>query len=109
MVHGVVKFENPPPLPSGQRIRLSVQDTSRVGADAVQITQKNVRIPEGFDASKDDLPFEIDVPGDTQNYTISAHLARHSGDDIRLGDMITMGAIPLSGAGRLEVTLKEVT
>ncbi|GIT88437.1 MULTISPECIES: hypothetical protein [Roseobacter] len=108
MIRGVVKFENPGALPSGQNIRLTVQDTSRVGADAIRITETQVSIPEGFDATTDALPFEIDVAGNIENYTVSAHLARHSGDDIRLGDMITTGAIPLSGAGDVEVMLKQV-
>lgn len=108
MVRGVVKFEDPGDIHSGQTIRLTVQDTSRVGADAIQITQTQLRIPEGFDATKDALSFEIDVTGKMENLTISAHLARHSGQDIRLGDMITTGAIPLSGGGNLEVVLRQV-
>ncbi|ABG30945.1 hypothetical protein CEP88_16470 [Roseobacter denitrificans] len=108
MIRGFVKFEDPGALPRGQNVTLTVQDTSRVGADAIKITQKQLRIPEGFDATNDTLPFEIDVSGNIEDYTIRAHLARHSGDDIRLGDMITTGAIPLSGAGHLEVLLKQV-
>lgn len=108
MIRGVVKFENRGALPSGQTIRLTVQDTSRVGADAIRIAETQLTIPEGFDAATDALPFEINVEGNIENYTISAHLARHTGHDIRLGDMITTGAIPLSDAGDLEVLLRQV-
>lgn len=108
MIRGVVKFKNPGAVPTGQSIKLTVQDTSRVGADAIRITQTELTIPEDFDADKDALPFEIDIAGQLENYTISGHLARHHGQDIRLGDLITMGAIPVSDDSELEVMLRLV-
>lgn len=110
MVRGVLKFDKPEAVRGGQRIRVSVQDTARVGAEAVDVAQVTVSIPEGFDPEQEDLPFEIDFDDPREGLTIRAHMARHEGTDIRQGDMITMAAIPVAADTEEEVavTLRRV-
>jgi hypothetical protein len=108
MVRGVLKFEDPGPVLSGQRIRIMVQDTSRADASSVAVAQTEVTIPEDFDAEKDALPFEIEVQEKTDGLTIRAHMPRHDDTDVRLGDMITMASIPVKKEEEVDVTLKRV-
>ncbi|MEH6405576.1 MAG: hypothetical protein V7750_19550 [Sneathiella sp.] len=108
MVRGVLTFENPGAVPSGQRIRIMVQDASRADASSIAIAQTEVTIPEGFDAEKDALPFEIDVQEKTEGLSIQAHMPRHDDTDVRLGDMITTASIPVKDDDEIDVTLRRV-
>lgn len=94
-VRGVMTFDKAGSVPSGQTIRLRILDTSRVDADAVVVAEERVTVPEGFDAEKDGLPFEVQVGAPRPGMTVQAHLAHHDGDDFRKGDMITTTAIPV--------------
>lgn len=109
MVRGNITFETPQNVTSGTRILLSILDTSRVGADSITIAETVLTIPEGFNASRDALPFEINTAVDTDAFTIRAHLVKHDGTDVRLGDMITMGAIPVLNDAPTLVVLHPVT
>ncbi|MBV1886898.1 MAG: hypothetical protein KUG61_07435 [Parvibaculaceae bacterium] len=108
MVRGMLIFEDPEAVPSGQRIRIMVRDTSRADASSVDIAQTEVVIPEGFDAEKDTLPFEIEVNEKTLGLSIQAHMPRHDDTDVRLGDMITTASIPVKEDDEVDVTLRRV-
>lgn len=108
MVRGVLTFEDPGAVPSGQRIRIMVQDTSRADASSFTIAQTEVTIPEGFDAEKDALPFEIELQEKTEGLSIRAHMPRHDDTDVRLGDMITTTSIPVKNEDEVDVTLRRV-
>jgi len=108
MVRGVLTFENPGEVPSGQRIQIMVQDTSRADASSVTIAQTEVTIPEGFDVEKDALPFEIELQEKTEGLSIRAHMPRHDNTDIRLGDMITTTSIPVKKENEVNVRLRRV-
>lgn len=104
-MRGVLKFENAGQLETGRSVRLRILDTSRVGADSFMISEHFVAIPEGFDAQRDRLSFEIASPEKTAGLTLHAHLASHDGTDVRSGDMITTSAIPVSGDNNKEITV----
>ena len=108
MIHGHLKFEKPDPVQAGRRVTIIVEDTSRVDAEAVRVAQIITTLPETFDFEHDVLPFKIDVIDDTDTLTIRAHMPCHSDTDIRLGDMITMEAIPVRRDADIAVTLHRV-
>ena len=105
MIRGHLKFEKPYPVQAGRHVTIVVEDTSRLDAEAVRVAQIVATLPETFDFERDVLPFKIDVTDDTDILTIRAHMPCHSGSDIRLGDMITMVAIPVRQDADIAVTL----
>lgn len=108
MMRGYLKFEKPGSIQTGQSITIIVEDTSRLDSEAVWVAQTVATLPETFDFEHDVLPFKIDILDDTNTLTIRAHMACHSGTDIRLGDMITMEAIPIYQNIDIDVTLHRV-
>ena len=108
MISGVLKFDNPGAVPSGQRIVIYLQDTSRVGASSVNMAQTTVTIPEDFDVAADDLPFDFNVMPDGDGLTLRAHMPMHEGDDVRSGDMVTTASTPASGDHPVNLTLRRV-
>lgn len=108
MISGVLKFENPGSIPSGQRIVIYLRDTSRAGASSVDRARTTVTIPEDFDASADDLPFDLAFDGSAEGLTLRAHMPMHDGDDVRQGDMVTTVSTPATGANPVSLTLRRV-
>ncbi|MEM6889551.1 MAG: hypothetical protein AAF636_15620 [Pseudomonadota bacterium] len=108
MVRGRLKFDSPESVAAGQRIRISVEDTSRAGASAETLVQKEVTIPENFDTGLDNLPFEIDLDENRDGLTLRAHMPRHDGEDIRSGDMITTASVPVRPDDDVDVTLRRI-
>lgn len=108
MLRGVLTFEAPGAVASGQRIRIMIENTARADASAITIAQTEVTIPEGFDAEKDALPFEIELHDKTEGLSIRAHMPRHDNTDIRRGDMITTVSIPVREEDVIDVPLKPV-
>ncbi|MEO9648603.1 MAG: hypothetical protein ABJ360_20995 [Roseobacter sp.] len=108
MVRGKFKFDTSEAIPSGQRIKISIEDTSRLDIDAIQIADQIVTIPEGFDTAANDLPFELGYDVATEGLTLKAHMPRHAGDDIRKGDMLTTSTIRLESNKDITVTLQRV-
>jgi hypothetical protein len=107
-MRGKLTFKNPGAVPAGQSIRIVVQDTSRANADAVDVAEKRITVPEDFDAETDALPFEIDLDDDREGLTVRAHMPRHDGDDVRVGDMVTTSSIAVRKDDDVEVTLHRV-
>lgn len=108
MIRGYLKFEKSGSIQAGQCVTIVVENTSRLDSEAVRVAQTVTTIPETFDFEHDVLPFKIDVHDDTDALSIRAHMACHSGTDIRLGDMITMEAIPVYQNTNINITLYRV-
>ncbi len=108
MIRGRLKFENPEAVEPGQKVTVTLQDTSRLGDRSVDVAKVVATIPENFDASSETLPFEIDVPHVAPATTIKAHLAKHAGSDIQLGDLITTQSIPAAPGEEVTVPLQMV-
>ncbi|WP_298291971.1 hypothetical protein [uncultured Litoreibacter sp.] len=108
MIRGHLTFENPDAVEPGQDVTITLQDTSRLGDRSVDVAKVVATIPDNFDASSETLPFEIDVPHVAPAATIKAHLAKHGGPDIQLGDMITTQSIPADSGDDITVPLQLV-
>ncbi|MEO9897199.1 MAG: hypothetical protein ABJD13_12980 [Paracoccaceae bacterium] len=107
MVSGLLKFEGPITGGPYRFVLIFIEDTRRVGADAVVVAQHRVDLPEDFDPERDALPFEFEVSQDLEGLTVRAHMPTHNAQDIRSGDMITMGA-HAANTGQDPVILKVV-
>ncbi|SFR10966.1 hypothetical protein [Poseidonocella sedimentorum] len=107
ILSGTLTFTDPDAEAPYRDIHLYVEDTRRVGADAVRRAEARIPVPQG-DLAQTALPFEIEVEGDASGLTLRAHMPTHPGADIQEGDMITMGSHPISGDAAPRVELKRV-
>lgn len=108
MIQGRLSFDSDDITVDDQKVIVMVQDTSRAGSGAVDIARTELTLPAGFDCASDTLPFALDVPHLPQGSTIRAHLTRHGGADIQIGDMITTQSIPVQEDAEIDVPLRRV-